>query len=142
MNIKKEIFKALSDEVRIRIMNLFIKSGRNICVCELMDTLKLPQYTVSKALNILKASGLVLYEKKGLWVYYRLNSEGPDNQRMFDFLNQFLNDDILKEDMERLNDRFLLREDDNCVVGILPKEELSKIITAKKGQLRIDASDF
>lgn len=141
MNENPEIFKALSDEVRIRIINLFIKSGRNICVCELMDALKLPQYSVSKALLVLKASGLVKYEKKGLWVYYNLNSESPDNAKMFDFLNQFLNSDIFREDLERLNDRFLLREDGNCVVGILPEEELYKIITAKKEQVRIDASD-
>lgn len=138
MTITTEIFKALSDEVRLRILNLFIKSGRNICVCELMNAMKLPQYTVSKALNVLKASGLVIYEKKGLWVYYRLNNDNPDNSELFDFLNQFLNNVIFKEDMERLNDRFLLRENDNCIVGIIHETIFDEIIRAKKKQINID----
>lgn len=40
-----EKFKALSDEIRLRVFNLFIKSGSNLCMCELMDALKISQYT-------------------------------------------------------------------------------------------------
>jgi len=64
MNKTVEKFKALSDETRLRIINLFIKSGRNLCVCELMDALQLPQYAISKALNILKSADFFTTEKK------------------------------------------------------------------------------
>lgn len=126
-----EIFKALSDETRLRILNLFIKSGRNLCVCELMDALKLPQYTVSKALSTLKNAGLFTTEKEGTWVYYRLDKKDTKNKDLFTFLNNILITDLFLEDEERLNNRLLLRENDKCVVGIIPEEDLLKLIKGK-----------
>lgn len=126
-----EKFKALSDETRLRIINLFIKSGQNLCVCELMDALRIPQYAVSKALTILKNADLLTYEKEGTWVYYQLNKSVQENKSLFTFLKNFLNDKSFLEDEERLNQRLLLREDNRCVVGIIPEENLVKLIKEK-----------
>ncbi|MEJ5351346.1 MAG: metalloregulator ArsR/SmtB family transcription factor [Melioribacteraceae bacterium] len=123
-----EKFKALSDETRLRIINLFIKSGQNLCVCELMDALRIPQYAVSKALTILKNAELLTYEKEGTWVYYQLNKSVQENKSLFTFLRNFLNDKTFLEDEDRLNQRLLLREDNRCVVGIIPEEDLVKLI--------------
>ena len=131
MDKKIEIFKALSDEIRVRILNLFIKNDREICVCELIDALKLPQYTISKALNILKSAGLFTTEKKGLWVYYQLNIDDSVNKSLFDFLKDFLNAEILFEDEARLRNRLLLRKNDKCVVGTIPEEDLLRMIKEK-----------
>lgn len=137
MNTRTEILRALSDELRMRIINLFIKSGREICVCELMDALKIPQYTVSKALMVLKHAGFFKTEKKGLWVYYKLNVDNSINKEVFNFLSNFLKGEIFEDDEERLNDRLLLRKNNNCVVGILPEKELYEIIRAKKNEVNI-----
>jgi ArsR family transcriptional regulator, arsenate/arsenite/antimonite-responsive transcriptional repressor len=125
---KLEILKALADESRLRIINLFIKSERKLCVCELMDALKIPQYAVSKALNILKSAGLLTAEKEGTWVYYELNTSAVQNRTLFAFLKNFLSDGIFSEDESRLNDRLLLREEDKCVIGIIPEKDLLKMI--------------
>jgi ArsR family transcriptional regulator len=46
-------------------------------VCEVVDTLGIPQPTASKALNALKAAGLVRDRRDANWVYYRLNEAMP-----------------------------------------------------------------
>lgn len=126
-----EIFKALSDETRLRIINLFIKSGRNLCVCELMDALQLPQYAVSKSLNIMKNAGLFTTDKEGTWVYYKLNRNEQQNKSLFNFLKNYLSTERFSDDEKRLNDRLLLRENDKCVVGIIPEKDLLKLIKEK-----------
>lgn len=126
-----EIFKALSDETRLRIINLFIKSGQNLCVCELMDALQLPQYAVSKSLNIMKNAGLFTTEKEGTWVYYKLNRNEQQNKSLFNFLKNYLSTERFLDDEKRLSDRLLLRENDKCVVGIIPESDLLKMIKQK-----------
>lgn len=126
-----EIFKSISDETRLRIVNLFIKSGRNLCVCELMDALQIPQYSISKALTILKNAGLFNTEKIGTWVYYELNRNIGQNKNLFAFLENYLSSEIFVEDEWRLNNRLLLRESDKCVVGIISESDLLKMIKKK-----------
>lgn len=126
-----EKFKALSDETRLRILNLFLKSGKNLCVCELTDALQLPQYAISKALNIMKNADLFTTEKEGTWVYYKLNKDNQENKSLFNFIKSNLSSNLLNQDEERLNKRLMLREKDKCVVGIIPEEELLKLIKEK-----------
>lgn len=63
-----EIFKALGDETRLRILNI-LASGE-LCVCDIMEVLSLPQSKVSRHLALLRHAGLVIVRKEGLWVYY------------------------------------------------------------------------
>jgi len=126
-----EKFKALSDETRFRIINLFIKSDRNLCVCELMDALQIPQYAISKALTVLRSADFFTTEKEGTWVYYQLNKDNPENKSLFNFLENYLSHEIFSEDEKRLNDRLMLRENDRCVVGIIPESDLLKMIKEK-----------
>jgi len=126
-----EKFKALSDEIRLRIINLFIKSDINLCVCELMDAIQIPQYSISKALNILKNADFFKTEKEGTWVYYQLNKDTPDNNSLFSFLKKYLNNSNFLDDETRLNDRLTLRKNNRCVVGIIPEGDLLKMIKQK-----------
>jgi len=64
-----EIFKALGDENRIRILNLLIR--QELCVCEIETVLDMTQSNASRHLNKLKTSGIITSEKKSQWVYYR-----------------------------------------------------------------------
>lgn len=130
MEDKINALKAIADETRLRIINLFIRSGKYLCVCELVDALKIPQYAVSKALTIIRNGDLLTAEKEGTWVYYELNNT-TQNKSLFAFLKNYLNDDIFLEDESRLKDRLLLREGNKCVVGIIPEKDLLKKIKEK-----------
>ncbi len=70
------LFKALSDETRLRILALLCRG--ELCVCELMAVLELPQSTVSRHLAYLRNASLVLDRRQGVWMYYRL-APGEDS---------------------------------------------------------------
>jgi ArsR family transcriptional regulator, arsenate/arsenite/antimonite-responsive transcriptional repressor len=65
-----ELFKAVADPVRLRLMNLL--TAGEVCVCHLYEALDLPQSTVSRHLAYLRKRGLVVGRKEGLWVHYRV----------------------------------------------------------------------
>ncbi len=66
-----EAFKALSDETRLRILNLV--SERECCVCEVMQVLGISQTRASRNLGILRDAGFLKMRKDGLWSYYAIN---------------------------------------------------------------------
>ncbi len=69
-----QIFKALSDPIRLRIV-LLLQAEGELCVCDLMAVLKLPQSTVSRHLAYLKRSCWVDIRRQGVWMYYQLSRE-------------------------------------------------------------------
>ena len=66
--------KALGAPVRLRILTLL--RGRALCVNALAARLDVTQGAVSQHLRILREAGIVLAEKRGYYVHYRLNEEG------------------------------------------------------------------
>ena len=70
MRSEAQTLKALSDETRLRILQLL--ADGELCVCELMAVLNLPQSTVSRHLSYLKNSGWLLDRRDGVWMYYRI----------------------------------------------------------------------
>ena len=64
------VFKALADQTRLRILGLL--AAGEVCVCEIHDSLQIPQPTASRHLAYLKRAGLVTDRREGLWVHYRL----------------------------------------------------------------------
>ena len=65
------LFKALADPTRLRILSLLLAG--EVCVCDLHDTLGIPQPKASRHLAYLRAAGLVDARKEGQWVHYRLS---------------------------------------------------------------------
>lgn len=65
------MFKALSDETRLRILHLLLKG--ELCVCDVMCVLKLPQSKVSRHFAYLRKANLVNGRKEGLWMHYSLS---------------------------------------------------------------------
>lgn len=65
-----KMFRAFSDATRLRIVNL-LRNGE-LCVCDLVGVLDLPQPKVSRHLSYLRKAGLVQVRKEGLWCYYKL----------------------------------------------------------------------
>ncbi len=68
-----DVFKALSDETRLRIINLLY--DKELCVCDIMETLKITQTKASRHLAYLKNAGLVKDRKQARWVYYTMISK-------------------------------------------------------------------
>ena len=69
-------FKCLSDDTRLKSL-LLLQLKKELCVCDLMEALQESQPKVSRHLADLRVSGLVLDERRGKWVYYRINKELP-----------------------------------------------------------------
>jgi ArsR family transcriptional regulator len=67
------LFKALSDETRLRIVQAIARSQRQICECEIVPHFELSQSTISYHLKVLREAGIVECEKRGLWTYCRVN---------------------------------------------------------------------
>jgi len=76
MNIIKKlesnVFKAISEEIRLRIAVLL--SSGELCVCDLMQVLNLPQSSVSRHIAKLKSVHLVTDRRDKKWVYYQINN--------------------------------------------------------------------
>lgn len=127
-----EIFKALGDETRLRLVNLFLQTDEALCVCEMVDALQLPQYHISKHLTILKHAGLMRTSRVGTWVYYRLDDEeSPLLRDLFQVLSQHLQQKTFVDDSTRLAQRLALRQAGKCVVGFVPAKEMTKLLRQK-----------
>ena len=67
--------KALSDETRLRVLNLLTE--RDCCVCEVMQALDISQTRASRNLAILYDTGFLKLRKEGLWSLYSIDGEMP-----------------------------------------------------------------
>lgn len=75
MKKTSKLFKALSDETRLRILKML--EVRPLCVCEIQHVLKGSQPNVSHHLKTLADAGLVDSKRDGLWIAYRI-TDTPD----------------------------------------------------------------
>ena len=64
------MFRALSDRTRLRILHML--RGGELCVCDIVAVLGVPQPKASRHLAYLRRAGLVVARKQGLWSYYSL----------------------------------------------------------------------
>ena len=67
-------FKALSDPTRLRILRA-ISQMRELCECNIVPTFNLSQPTISYHLKVLREAGLVQSERRGQWVWHRVNQK-------------------------------------------------------------------
>ena len=70
-----QLFRALADPHRVKIINLLATSSAPVCVCEFTGPLQLSQPTVSHHLKKLVQAGLLHREQRGIWAYYGLNHD-------------------------------------------------------------------
>ncbi len=84
-----QLFKALSDETRLRVLALL--TAGELCVCDLVAVLELPQSTVSRHLAYLRNAGLVADRRQGVWMFYRFaQPTGPLHRDLLHLLHQRL----------------------------------------------------
>ena len=70
-----EVFKALADSTRVRIVNMLANSDEPVCICNLIEPIGLTQPTVSHHMKKLLDAGLVEREQRGKWAYFNLVPE-------------------------------------------------------------------
>jgi ArsR family transcriptional regulator len=68
----ESLFKALADATRLRILGLLLTG--EVCVCDIHESLKIPQPKASRHLAYLRRTGLVETRREGLWIHYRLGT--------------------------------------------------------------------
>jgi len=111
-----QIFKALGDETRLRIMALLL-DGRELCVCDIMAALELPQSTVSRHLSYLRNAGLVEDRRQGIWMYYKINRESPEHGRpLFDLLSAMVAEqERTADDLRLLKEHLARKQKSACI---------------------------
>ena len=105
------IFKALSDDTRLRVIKLL--QERELCVCELMQVLEMSQPRISRHLSVLKNAGLVEDRREGKWIHYSLRKEtqGKEIKILLDAMVVMANDDaVVKADKKNLKKAIRLSE--------------------------------
>lgn len=73
-----ELFKALGDPARVRIVNVLARAAEPICACHLNESLGLAQPTVSHHLKKLVEAGILVREQQGKWAYFSLKRDAVD----------------------------------------------------------------
>ena len=81
------VFNACADATRLRL--LFLLRGCELCVCELVAVLEMPQGKVSRHLAVLRQAGLVRDRRAGTWIHYSL---APPNSALTQALHAYLVD--------------------------------------------------
>jgi ArsR family transcriptional regulator len=96
------MFKALGDDVRLRIVALL--SHGELCVCHIEEALALTQPNASRHLGILRAAGIVSHRRRDKWVYYSLAKQSDDDcaRHLKSLVAAFAKRDVLRKDVERL----------------------------------------
>jgi ArsR family transcriptional regulator len=97
---RANVFKALGHPSRLLIVEQLAQRER--CVCELTEMIGADMSTVSKHLSVLKGAGIILDDKRGLQVYYRLKM--PCVLRFFDCVGEVIETNA-KEQWELVNHR-------------------------------------
>jgi len=94
------VFKALSDETRLKVIKL-LEHGE-LCVCDITAALGMSQSKVSFHLGVLKNASLVKSRKEGKWMHYTINDSDYFNRLLTLSIIQELPEEVLKNDRDRL----------------------------------------
>jgi ArsR family transcriptional regulator, arsenate/arsenite/antimonite-responsive transcriptional repressor len=98
-----QLFRALADPTRLRLLNLM--AGQEICVCYFTEVIGAPQPKISRHLAYLRKAGIVAARREGKWMHYSLAT--PSNPHVASVLKSALDalqhDKALQRDRQRLN---------------------------------------
>ncbi len=98
-----ELFALLSDETRLRCLFLLQKE-KELCVCEFGEVIGSIQPKISRHLALLRKSSIVLDERRGQWVYYRINQSLPEwiQQILASVLGELNNTEPYRSDFKKI----------------------------------------
>lgn len=109
-----ELFQALSDPYRIRVVALMLRTESEMCLCELSGSLGEPEYKLSRHLKVLKASGILNSKRDGKWIYHSLVKD-KHLKFIHDAIRSYPETDKqIEADFRRFQRRLKLREGGRC----------------------------
>ena len=108
------IFKALSDETRLRILKL-LEHGE-LCVCDVVAALDMVQPQVSFHLRILKEAGILKGRKDGKWIHYRIDDTDIFKRLLILSVFERIPKTLMDKDIKRLEE-FLKRKAEGSLSG-------------------------
>jgi ArsR family transcriptional regulator len=104
LQLTATVFKALSDQTRLRILGLLLTG--EVCVCHIHETLRISQPKASRHLAYLRTAGLVDARRDGLWMHYKLSDVDPILQSISDMVRHALTHlETIQKDAGRLQKR-------------------------------------
>lgn len=107
MQTLAQIFRALADETRLKMLTLVINRGE-LCVCDFVNVLGITQSKASRHLRYLLHAGLLVDRREGVWAYYRLPDgfNESDRKAVIDMIGKLVRKkDVL--DLDRMLDKWL-----------------------------------
>jgi len=119
MNDLVKIFKALSDETRLRIIKLLGQG--ELCVCDITAALDMVQPKVSFHLSALKEAGLIKDRKQGKWIHYSVNEKDMFRRMLILSACERMQDNAVTGDRKRLDSFLGTKERSGKVVSLKPK---------------------
>lgn len=114
------IFKALSEETRLRILKL-LEHGE-LCVCDIVAALDMVQPKISFHLATLKEAGFIRDRKQGRWTHYRLDDSDFFRRSLLLSVLERIPKEALAEDRRRLADFMQDKPSKDDVVNLQEKE--------------------
>lgn len=101
-----EMLRCLSDLTRARIVHLLALRGPELCVCDIVTTLGLPQSTVSRQLMVLRYLGLVNDRRNGVWMHYSVAEPASRGHKlMLDVVHSgFADEPVFSDDLKRFDE--------------------------------------
>lgn len=96
------IFKALSDETRLRVLKL-LEQGE-LCVCDIVAALDMIQPKISFHLSVLKEAGLIKDRKQGKWVNYRIDDSDMFRRLLLLSVIERIQEESVRGDSKRLHE--------------------------------------
>jgi ArsR family transcriptional regulator len=119
MRILAKTFKAMSDETRLRILNILLE--RECCVCEVMQVLDITQSRASRHLITLFDAGFLKFRRQGLWAMYSIDWEGMDKNHidlMATVREALMNDQTALSDKRKLSETVKIGVSGCAVSGV------------------------
>src|SRR3990172_10503731 len=122
MDRDAELFQSLAEPTRLRLLHILQRTD-GICVCELGDALRVPQYNISRHLHALLNAGWLEGERCGKWIYYRISARlRPCQRRLLEAVEMLGRErQDFKQDEARTARRLKLRSNGSCCVGLVAK---------------------
>ncbi|NWF52249.1 MAG: metalloregulator ArsR/SmtB family transcription factor [Nitrospirae bacterium] len=116
-----KIFKALSDETRMRILKL-LEHGE-LCVCDIVAALDMIQPKVSFHLNVLREAGLIKDRKRGKWINYSLDESDMFRRFLILSIIERISENLIQKDRIRL-EKFLKNKKTKTNITANKKEKI------------------
>jgi ArsR family transcriptional regulator, arsenate/arsenite/antimonite-responsive transcriptional repressor len=100
-----EALKCLGDLTRARIVHLILRRGPELCVCDIVTSLGLPQSTVSRQLMMLRYLGLVQDRRQGVWMHYSIAPpDGHGHRLALELVKKGFDDEpLFADDLKRFD---------------------------------------